>query len=144
MGLAAMKLYFAQRGTGDMGAAITRADGVILPREQKLRGRDYFCRFGTFDGARTATARQGSRIFPLDEQVNLPERCYSYFLHEWRTLFDVEHPFKKAQACSSSFFDRDVAESVLMAVAKEAPQDYEACYAQRPVPPEATRESSWA
>ena len=28
IGLAAMKLYFAQRGTGDVGPAVTRADGV--------------------------------------------------------------------------------------------------------------------
>ena len=28
IGLAAMKLYFAQRGTGDVGPAITRADNV--------------------------------------------------------------------------------------------------------------------
>ena len=34
IGLAAMKLYFAQRGTGDVGPAVTRADGVLLPREQ--------------------------------------------------------------------------------------------------------------
>ena len=40
IGLAAMKLYFAQRGTGDVGPAILRADGVLLPRENKLRGRD--------------------------------------------------------------------------------------------------------
>jgi hypothetical protein len=40
IGLAAMKLYFAQRGTGDLGAAVTRADGMILPRETQLRGRD--------------------------------------------------------------------------------------------------------
>src|SRR5262245_39427598 len=45
-GLAAMKLYFAQRGTGDVGPAVTQADGVFLPREQKLRGRDYCSLFG--------------------------------------------------------------------------------------------------
>ena len=38
IGLAAMKLYFAQRGPGDVGPAVTRADGMLLPREQKLRG----------------------------------------------------------------------------------------------------------
>src|SRR6266511_909175 len=53
IGLAAMKLYFAQRGTGDVGPAVTRADGVLLPREQKLRGRDYFSLFGKFAVART-------------------------------------------------------------------------------------------
>ena len=53
MGLAAMQLYFAQRGTGDMGPAVTRADGVLLPREQKLRGRDYVSIFGKLKVART-------------------------------------------------------------------------------------------
>ena len=36
IGLAAMKLYFAQRGTGEMGPAITRADSVVLSREKAL------------------------------------------------------------------------------------------------------------
>ena len=36
IGLAAMKLYFAQRGTGDVGPAIARADGEMLPREKPL------------------------------------------------------------------------------------------------------------
>src|SRR5499426_1937387 len=137
IGLAVMKLYFAQRGTGDVGPAVTRADGVLLPREQKLRGRDYFSIFGKFKVARTcyrAPAEPG--IFPLDAQVNLPERCYSYFLQEWMTVFEVEHPFKESASFFAQLFDLEVAESVLMAVAKEAPEDYEGFYAQRPVPPE--------
>ena len=54
-----MKLYFAQRGTGDVGPAITRADGVLLAREQKLRGRDYFSLFGKFAVARTCYRAAG-------------------------------------------------------------------------------------
>src|SRR4029453_12323416 len=53
MGLAAMQRYFAQRGTGDVGPAITRADGVLRPREQQLRGRAYCSLFGTFAVPRT-------------------------------------------------------------------------------------------
>ena len=139
IGLAAMKLYFAQRGTGDVGPAVTRADGVLLPREQKLRGRDYFSIFGKFKVARTcyrAPAEPG--IFPLDAQVNLPERCYSYFLQEWMTVFEVEHPFKESAGFFTQLFDLEVAESVLMEVAKEAPQDYKDFYAQRPLSPEDT------
>ena len=139
IGLAAMKLYFAQRGTGDVGPAVTRADGVLLPREQKLRGRDYFSIFGKFKVARTcyrAPAEPG--IFPLDAQVNLPERCYSYFLQEWMTVFEVEHPFKESASFFAQLFDLEVAESVLMEVAKEAPQDYKDFYAQRPLSPEDT------
>jgi hypothetical protein len=139
IGLAAMKLYFAQRGPGDVGPAVTRADGVLLPREQKLRGRDYFSIFGKFKVARTcyrAPAEPG--IFPLDAQVNLPERCYSYFLQEWMTVFEVEHPFKESAGFFAQLFDLAVAESVLMEVAQEAPQDYQDFYVQRPLSPEDT------
>jgi len=60
---------------------------VVLPRERKLRGRDYFSLFGKFAEARTCYRAAGEPgIFPLDQQVNLPERCYSYFLQEWMTL----------------------------------------------------------
>jgi hypothetical protein len=137
IGLAAMKLYFAQRGTGDVGPAITRADGEMLPREQRLRGRDYFSIFGKFKVARTCYRTPGEPgIFPLDAQVNLPERCYSYFLQEWMTVFEVEHPFQESAGFFAQLFDLEVAESVLMEVAQEAPQDDEAFYAQRPLCPE--------
>jgi hypothetical protein len=135
IGLAAMKLYFAQRGTGDVGPAITRADNVRLPREQTLRGRDYFSLFGKFAVARSCYRTLGEPgIFPLDAQVNLPARCYSYFLQEWMTVFAVEHPFKDSAGLFEQLFDLDLAESVLMEVAQEAPEDYEDFYAQRPVP----------
>jgi hypothetical protein len=137
IGLAAMKLYFAQRGTGDVGPALTRADGMLLPREQQLRERDYFSLFGKFAVARTCYRTPGEPgIFPLDAQVNLPERCYSYFLQEWMTVFAVEHPFKESTGFFAQLLDLDVAESVLREVAQEASQDYEGFYAQRPMPPE--------
>ena len=137
IGLAAMQLYFAQRGTGDVGPAITRADGVLLAREQKLRGRDYCSLFGKFAVARTCYRAAGEPgIFPLDQQVNLPERCDSYFLQEWMTLFAVEHPFKESAGLFEQLFDRALVASVLMEVAQEAPADYEAFYAQRPMPRE--------
>ena len=127
IGLAAMKLYFAQRGTGDVGPAVTRVDGLLLPREKQLRGRDYFSLFGKFAVARTCYRTAGEAgIFPLDEQVNLPERCYSYFLQEWMTVFGVEHPFKASAGLFEQLFDLDLAESMLMAVAPEAPEDSEA------------------
>ena len=139
IGLAAMKLYFAQRGTGDAGPAITRADGEMLPREKPLRGRDDFSLFGKFTVARTCYRMPGKPgIFPLDAQVNLPERCYSYFLQEWMTVFAVEHPFQDSAGFFAQLFDLEVAESVVMEVAQEAPQDYEDFYAQRPLSPEDT------
>jgi hypothetical protein len=57
-----------------------------------------------------------------------------YFLQEWMALFAVEHPFQGSAGLFMRLFDLDLAESVLMAVAKEAPADYESFYAQRPLP----------
>jgi hypothetical protein len=139
-GLAAMKLYFAQRGTGDVGASIRRADGVLLTQEKKLRARDYGSLFGTFAVVRTCDRTPGEPgIFPLDAQVNLPARCSSDFLQAWMTVFEVEHPFTESAGWFEQLCDLDLAESVRMAVAQEAPADYESCYTQRPVsqePPE--------
>jgi hypothetical protein len=137
MGLAAMQWSFAERGTGDVGPAVTRADGRRLAREKPLRGRDDCSLFGTFAVARTCDRAPGEPgIFPLDAQVNLPERCYSYFLHEWMTVFEVEHPFQERAGCFAQLCDLEVAESVLRAVAKAAHGEYEGCYAPRPVPQE--------
>ena len=139
LGLAAMKRYFAQRGTGDVGPAVTRADGILLPREPKLRGRDYGSLFGTFTVARTCDRTPGEPgIFPLDAQVNLPTRCDSYCLQAWMTVFAVEHPGKERASWFEPRFALEVAESAGMAVAKEAPEDDEACYGQRPRPSEDT------
>src|SRR4029450_12713889 len=52
------------------------------------------------------------------------------------TVFEVEHPFKESAGFFAQLFDLEVAESVVMEVAQEAPQDYEDFYAQRPLSPE--------
>ncbi len=124
MGLAAMKRSVAQRGTGDLGAAITRADGLLRPREKQLRGRDSGSLFGTLAVARTCDRTPGEPgICPLDAQVNRPERGDSYFLQEWMTWFEVAHPCRDSAGLFAPLFDLEVAESVLMDVATEAPPD---------------------
>ena len=60
-GLAAMQRSFAQRGTGDGGPAVTRADGVLLPWEPTLRARDYGSLFGQFPLARPGDRTPGNR-----------------------------------------------------------------------------------
>jgi hypothetical protein len=135
LGLAAIRLYFAERGTGEVGPVVEREDGVVLLREGQLRARDYFSIFGKLEVPRTCYRTAGEPgIFPLDEQANLPARCYSYFLQEWMTLFAVEHPFQESAGWFEQLFDLELAESVLIEVAKDAPQDYDAFYTQVPAP----------
>jgi hypothetical protein len=75
LGVAAMKLSFAQPGTGDGGPAVMRADGMVLPRERTLRGRADVSLVGTFAGARTCYRMPGEPGgCPLDAPVNRPDR----------------------------------------------------------------------
>jgi hypothetical protein len=121
-----MTRSFAQRGPGDVGPAVTPADGVFRPREQKLRGREYCSLVGKVAVPRPCDRTPGEPgIFPLDAQVNLPERCYSSFLPEWMTVLAVEHPFRERGGFFGQLVALEGAESVVMEVAKEAPQDYE-------------------
>jgi len=137
MGLAALKLYFAQRGTGDVGPAITRADGEMLPREKQRRGRDDWSIFGTFKVARPCYRMPGAPgSCPLDAPVNLPARCDSYFWPEWMTVFAVEHPCQESAGFLAPLFALEVAESVVREVAQEAPPASEDFDAQRPLSPE--------
>jgi hypothetical protein len=128
MGLAAMKRSFAQRGTGDLGAAVTRAAGRLLPRETPLRAHAYCSRFGTLAVPRTCSRTPGAPgIFPLDAPVHFPERCDSYFVPDWMTLFEVEPPVQDRAGWCEPLVDLEVAERVLMEVAQAAPQDDESC-----------------
>lgn len=135
IGLAGMKTFFAERGTGDVGPEIQRDDGVILERESFLRVRDYFSIFGKFDVPRTCYRVPGEEgVFPLDGDVNLPDRCYSYFLQEWMTQFAVEQPFRETGNLFDELFDLSVVESVVMSVSREAERNYDAFYQVRPIP----------
>jgi hypothetical protein len=136
IGLAAMKAYFATRGTGDVGPSVSRENGLVLERESKLRERDYFSVFGKFDVPRTCyRAPREESVFPLDEQVNLPARCYSYFLQEWMTLFAVEQPFRETGTLFQDLFHLDIAESVVIQVSLEAQDNYDEFYEARTSPP---------
>jgi hypothetical protein len=123
IGWAAMKRSCAPRGSGELGAAVTRADGMVLPREAQLRARDDFSRFGQFAVPRPCSRTPGAPgSFPLDAPVNFPERCDSSFWQAWLTWFAVEPPVQDSAGWFEPRLDLEGAESVVMAVAKEASQ----------------------
>lgn len=126
LGLAAMQRYFAPRGTGALGAAVTRADGLVLPREAPLRARDSCSRFGTCAVPRPCARTPGEPgSCPLDAPVTCPERCDSSVWPAWLTWFEVEPPVQASAGLCEPLFDLAVKERVLRAVAKAAPQDAE-------------------
>ena len=90
LGQELMKGYFAHKGTGDQGSELV-ARGEVFKRQADLRGKDYFSIFGKLKVPRTYYHALGQRgICPLDEAAQLPERCYSYLLQEWISVFSLK------------------------------------------------------
>jgi hypothetical protein len=112
IGLSAMKCYFAQTGTGDLGETISLPDGEVLQRVNELRGRDYFSVFGKFKVPRSYYHCKGeSGVFPLDAQADLPERCYSYLLQEWMDLLSLRDTFKESESSLAKLLGLDLKSS---------------------------------
>lgn len=140
IGQAAMKAYFAERGTGDIGKEIQREDGEILKRESVLRSRQYTSIFGAFPVPRTCYRMAGEPgVFPLDEAVNLPERCYSYYLQEWMNLLSIDHPFAEGADRLNHWFGFSLVESTMVSVSRDGDRNYDEYYEQK-TPPAAEEE----
>ncbi len=135
IGKAALKTYFAKKGTGEMGDEIQREDGVILKRECELRSRTYRSVFGKIEVPRTCYRRLGEAgIFPLDEAVNFPEHRYSYYLQEWMNLLSLDHPYVEGAERLKYFFGISLVESVMATVSRDGADHYDAFYEQKTPP----------
>ena len=129
LGLTMMKLYFSRRGTGDVGAGIIETGDRKLTRSKGLFERAYFSIFGKLEVPRTRyRARLGESVFPLDRLVNFPERCYSYVLQQMMSRLDADMPFREGSKYLEEFFGLEISESVLIDLAEEAGEDYDAFY----------------
>jgi len=135
IGQAALKTYFAEKGTGDVGEEIQREDGVVLKREWGMRSRTYSSIFGEIVVPRTCYRRLGEAgIFPLDEAVNFPEHCYSYYLQEWMNMLSLDHPYVEGAKRLKYFFGISLVESVMATVSRNGAEHYDAFYEEKTAP----------
>lgn len=135
IGLAAMKCYFAEKGTGDVGVELQLENGKVLKKETLLHGRDYFSVFGKIKVPRTCYRIEGEKgVMPLDAQANLPERCYSYLLQEWMGLFGIRESFGEAAISLKNPLGLDIKQSRFEVVDRESINDYDEFYKNKELP----------
>src|SRR5262249_26337818 len=119
------------RGHGAVGHAVKREDGQRLT-EHRLRERRYVSIFGTVKIHRLAYGAAGLHsIMPLDEQMNLPQRSYSYELQKRVTRQGALGPFAAARETVAEWSGVGVPKRMVEALAIEAAQDVEAFYAHK-------------
>jgi len=122
------------RGNGDVGAAIViGGDRPLRLGYKRIRSRRILTVFGELTLTRTGYGQPGERtVYPLDRELQLPERTYS---HEYprRLMRTVAcSPFDEAIALLAELTGVSVPKRAAEQLVREAAVDFEAFYAQRP------------
>lgn len=96
LGRSLLKVFLCSVGTGKQGPIIERADGSVL-RYRRETVRQYLSIFGKVTINRAYYLGGGGKgFFPLDAQLNLPKRMYSYVLQKWMSGQAVETTYESA------------------------------------------------
>lgn len=104
VGRAALEEFVAEKGTGYAGKEVLDGRGNRC-RYVRDRTRAYRSIFGTIGIRRAYYQEAGSPgIFPLDGDLNLPERGYSYLVQEFSSRLAVTMSYDDAGEILSSFF----------------------------------------
>ena len=135
IGLCALKGYFAEKGTGDIGPQIALKNGEVLNKTPDLRGKDYFSVFGKLKVPRSYYYKKGYEgVMPLDAQANLPRRCYSYLLQEWLDLFSIRDSFSEAEISLEKLLGLQIKQSRIELVNRESSESYDKFYEGKEIP----------
>ena len=94
VGKSALEAYVEKKGTGEKAFG----DNISHYSEKKW---DYISIFGTLNISRAYFWKpdKGSGIFPLDRDLNLPQKHHSYLLQDWNQILAVDNNFNSAREC---------------------------------------------
>ena len=135
IGLAAMKGYFAEKGTGETGDVLQLEDGTTLKKEKRLLEKNYFSVFGKLAVPRACYRADGvDGVMPLDAQANLPKRTYSYLLQEWMDLLSIRDSFLEGSVTLEKLLGCRVSASRFEVVSRESAGSYDEFYENKEVP----------
>ena len=138
-----LEAHVAHRGTGDVGRAVAvcsseAPDQEVLHTHRRLDPRHPQTIFGQISVDRVGYLHPGSEaVHPLDEQLHLPERSFSYELQRRLIKGAVQGPFDEAIERVEESTGVEIAKLSAEQMTQEAAQDFEAFYEQRTPPPQA-------
>lgn len=135
IGFLAMKYFFAEKGTGDVGPTLKLDNGRVLKKESCLRGKDYYSIFGKFKVPRTCYRADGSwGVMPLDSQVDMPNRCYSYLLQEFLDILSIRDSFGEASLSLEKLLGLKINPSRFEVISQDTSTSYDEFYENKEKP----------
>src|SRR4051794_27613497 len=127
-------------GTGDVGPILTVAGeapsdpGQELPRRDQPHQRPYLSIFGEIPIARTCYGHDRIEAAPLDAQLHLPQRQYSYLLQQWLGSFVVDDAHAEAVRKLGTILGREITVRASEDLNREQASDVEVFQNHLPVP----------
>lgn len=134
VGRESLVCYLEEKGTGRQGNEIVAPTGERLPyiRDRKCLYRSIF---GPIEIGRAYYHETGSPgVFPLDREINLPEKGYSYMLQEISSKLAVNGSYEKAGEILSDIFPLKLPIRSLERVVGDVREDVARYYDQKPTP----------
>jgi hypothetical protein len=126
LGFVLMQLFFASQNEGNYGKKIETAQGIAK------RGRtsiiSYFSIFGKMKVSRYLYHIGDVSFAPLDIVLNLPIRCYSYFLSEFAVLLNINGAYENTAELLNRFFSAKLSVSALETISSASSESYEDYY----------------
>lgn len=134
-----LKEVLARHGTGRTEGEVVLSTGERLPYHM-LKDRKYLSIFGLVEIVRAYYWKEGASqgAYPLDRKLNLPERRYSYLLDKWTQSGVAEETYDEATGGISDLLGLTVWKRGQEAVARDATQDVNVFYREKPAPDAST------
>ncbi len=119
LGWMLLDLFLRSVGTGHVGQTATLENGSVL-RYRRTSPKKHLSVFGEVVIMRAYYLKDGVKgVFPLEAQLNLPKRMYSYFLQKWMTLWAVRTTYEGAVETLQEFLGLDLAHRPIQRVARD-------------------------
>lgn len=134
VGREALVSYLDEKGSGYRGEEIVNAQGETLPyvRDRKCAYRSIF---GVVEINRAYYQAKGATgVFPLEGEINLPQRGYSYFLQEISSKLAVNGSYEKACEVFGDIFPVDIPIRSLERIVGDTCDDVSRYYEEKPDP----------
>jgi hypothetical protein len=138
LGRAAVDLFLAAQGDGDLGASVGGEEDVVLHRSAAVVERPLRTIFGEH-AVHAYVYSQGSKkkieLRPIDARLNLPEGKASYLLQEFTQLFCVEKAFRVGARQFETVFGQKLSVDVLEDINRAVGEQADRFLDQLPPPP---------
>jgi hypothetical protein len=138
LGLAAVELFLAAQGDGDLGACVETKDGRTLYRSDSVEKRPLRTIFGEH-AIHAYVYSSGSKrkieLRPIDARINLPAGKASYLLQEFSQLFCVEKAFAVGARQFQTVFQQQLSVDVLEEINRAMGEQADCFLDNLPLPP---------